>query len=81
MINLDDSLAYDIEQLWIEGLDPVAIADQLDCHINLVESWLVREGLRDAGWSSVPSSSEIPWDHYSDLPSPVHYDPYATINS
>lgn len=38
-------LAYDIEQLWIEGRTPVEIADQLDCHIDLVTAWLEQENL------------------------------------
>lgn len=38
-------LAYDIEQLWIEGLSPVQIADQLDCHVQLVEDWIADVGM------------------------------------
>jgi len=35
-----DMLSYDIEQLWIEGRKPVQIADELDCHIDLVNAWM-----------------------------------------
>ena len=54
-------LAYDIEQLYIEGRNPVQIADELDCHVDLVNDWLKANNLYN-------------WDHYSDLPSPAHYD-------
>jgi len=68
-----ESLQYDIEQLWIEGKDPVEIAGELDCHVDLVYAWMAAAGLKQH------------WDHYSDLPSPAHYDqsydPHATINS
>lgn len=35
-----DMLGYDIEQLWIEGKNPVEIAGELDCHIDLVNAWM-----------------------------------------
>lgn len=38
-------LSYDIEQLWIEGKNPVEIADELDCHVQLVEDWIADQGL------------------------------------
>jgi hypothetical protein len=38
-------LAYDIEQLWIEGKNPVEIAGELDCHIDLVYGWMAAESL------------------------------------
>jgi hypothetical protein len=68
-----EALHYDIEQLWIEGKNPVEIAGELDCHIDLVHAWMAAAGLKQH------------WDHYSDLPAPAHYDntydPHATINS
>jgi hypothetical protein len=33
-------VSYDIEQLWIEGKNPVQIAGELDCHIALVDAWI-----------------------------------------
>jgi len=33
-------LAYDIEQLYIEGLSPKAIARELDCPIEIVLAWI-----------------------------------------
>lgn len=38
-------VSYHIEQLWIEGRNPVQIADELDCHVQLVEDWIVDQGL------------------------------------
>lgn len=33
-------LSYDIEQLYIEGLSPKNIARELNCPIEIVESWI-----------------------------------------
>ena len=33
-------LAYDIEQLYIEGLHPTKIAKELGCPLNIVYEWL-----------------------------------------
>jgi hypothetical protein len=33
-------LAYDIEQLYIEGFSPVSISAQLGCPLSLVYDWL-----------------------------------------
>jgi len=33
-------LAYDIEQLYIEGLHPTKIAKQLECPLTVVYDWL-----------------------------------------
>jgi hypothetical protein len=33
-------LAYDIEQLYIEGFSPKSIAVQLDCPLSIVYDWL-----------------------------------------
>ena len=41
-------LAYDIEQLYIEGLSPKAIAAQLDCPLSIVYDWLEETNLSDA---------------------------------
>lgn len=40
-------LAYDIEQLWIEGKSPKAIAEELQCPESLVLEWLAQESLSD----------------------------------
>ena len=33
-------LAYDIEQLYIEGFSPKAIAVQLECPLSVIYDWL-----------------------------------------
>jgi uncharacterized protein YjcR len=38
-------LAYDIEQLWIEGYKPITIAGLLDCHVDLVYDWIESNNL------------------------------------
>jgi transposase len=38
-------LAYDIEQLYIEGLSPKAIATQLECPLSIVYDWLEEVGM------------------------------------
>jgi hypothetical protein len=40
-------LAYDIEQLYIEGYKPVTIAAQLDIPLGLVYDWLEQTNLDD----------------------------------
>lgn len=50
----DTSLDYDIEQLWIEGKTPVQIADELDCHLQLVLDWMAEESL-DEGFEEFPT--------------------------
>lgn len=51
-------LAWDIEQLWIEGMSPVQIADQLDCHVQLVEDWIADVGMV----SDVDMEDELEYD-------------------
>ena len=38
-------LAYDIEQMYIEGYRPITIAGLLDCHVDLVYDWIESNGL------------------------------------
>ena len=38
-------LAYDIEQLYIEGYSPKSIAMQLDCPLTIVYDWLESNSL------------------------------------
>lgn len=59
-------LAYDIEQLYIEGHNPHTIATKLNCSIELVKNWM-----SDVG---VESKSEACYTM-------DHYDPFNTINS
>jgi len=41
-------LAYDIEQLYIEGYGPKAIAVQLECPLELVYGWLKENSVDDS---------------------------------
>lgn len=47
-----DMISYDIEQLWIEGKNPIQIADELDCHVDMVHAWIELNRLDD-GWKTV----------------------------
>ncbi len=38
-------LAYDIEQLYIEGLNPAQIAQELECPKSLVLDWMREQGI------------------------------------
>jgi hypothetical protein len=40
-----NELAYDIEQLYIDGLSPKQIASELDCPITIVLEWLDSQGV------------------------------------
>ena len=41
-------LAYDIEQLYIEGYSPKSIAVQLECPLELVYDWLESTGVAES---------------------------------
>jgi hypothetical protein len=58
-------LAYDIEQLYIEGHSPRMISIMLECPIEQVYGWLETTNLQEA-----PEACYI-----------MDYDPYSTINS
>ena len=40
-------LAYDIEQLYIEGYSPKTIAEQLECPLTMVYDWLESNSLKE----------------------------------
>ena len=40
-----NDLSYDIEQMYIDGLDPQSIADQLVCPISMVYNWINSAGV------------------------------------
>jgi hypothetical protein len=63
-------VAYDIEQLYIEGYKPTTIAAQLDIPLSLVYDWLEQTNLDD----DVDAQD---WDEIE----AEEYDPYQTINS
>ena len=41
-------LAYDIEQLYIEGYSAASIAVQLGCPLGIVEGWIEGNGCEDS---------------------------------
>lgn len=41
-------LAYDIEQLYIEGLSASAIAKELNCPIGIVKGWIEGNSVADS---------------------------------
>ena len=41
-------LAWDIEQLYIDGLSAAQIAEQLDCPLGVVKGWIEGNGVADA---------------------------------
>jgi orotate phosphoribosyltransferase-like protein len=47
-------LAYDIEQLYIEGLSASQIAQELNCPIGIVKGWIDGNGVAD-----MPQEDEI----------------------
>ena len=40
-------LAWDIEQLYIDGLSAAQIAEQLDCPLGVVKGWIEGNGVAD----------------------------------
>ena len=63
-------LAYDIEQLYIEGFSPKSISVQLGCTLEMVYDWLEE--------NSVNTEADAQeWDEIE----ADEYDPYQTMNS
>lgn len=58
-------LAYDIEQLFIDGHNPHTIAGKLNCSVELVKDWMSENGIE--------SKTEACYT--------MDYDPFSTINS
>ena len=50
-------LAWDIEQLYIEGLSAKRIAKELGCPVSVVEDWIKYQGVADA-----PQEDYSPFD-------------------
>ena len=65
-------LAYDIEQLYIEGYSPKSISVQLGCSLETVYDWIESNG--------VEADEETPEIESFNLED-VEYSPYGTINS
>jgi hypothetical protein len=63
-------LAYDIEQLYIEGFSPKSISVQLGCTLEMVYDWLEENSVND-------EADAQEWDEIE----ADEYDPYQTMNS
>jgi len=69
-------LAYDIEQLYIEGLHPTKIARELGCPLNMVYNWLEEQSLAEDEEVMDPTVSEAVFARIvEDL------SPFETMNS
>jgi len=64
-------LAYDIEQLYIEGFSPKSIAVQLGCPLSVVYDWLEATNISDS------KADAAEWDEIE----ADDFNPYDTINS
>ena len=64
-------LAYDIEQLYIEGYSPRSISVQLECPLSVVYDWLEETNVADT------KADAAEWDELE----ADEYSPYDTINS
>ena len=65
-------LAYDIEQLYIEGLNAGQIARQLNCPKEIVLDWIADQGIRPFDEWDVDAQERLIQDLYS---------PHNTVNS
>ena len=68
-------LAYDIEQLYIEGLHPTKIAKELGCPLTTVYDWLESESLEE-GVDVDNTAAEAAFKRIVD-----ELSPFATVNS
>ena len=64
-------LAYDIEQLYIEGYSLKSIAVQLECPLSVVYDWLEATNVSDT------KADAAEWDELE----ADDFNPYDTINS
>ena len=55
-----NDLAYDIEQMYIEGISPRRIAEILECPVSMIYDWLEGENL---GVAEMPQEED--YDPYS----------------
>jgi len=64
-------LAYDIEQLYIEGYSPKSISALLECPLTVVYDWLEANSVNES------TSDAADWDEIDE----DDFSPYSTINS
>lgn len=61
-------LAYDIEQLYIEGLNAGQIARELNCDKSLVLDWIADQGIKPFDEWSADAQSRLIQDIVADMP-------------
>lgn len=71
-----NELSYDIEQLYIEGLNAVQIAQELNCPKELVLHWIADQGIQPFDEWSAAAQKRLIKDLVMDDMSP-----FATVNS
>ena len=64
-------LAYDIEQLYIEGYSPKSISVQVGCTLEMVYDWLESNSVSEA------KADAAEWDEIDE----DDFSPYSTVNS
>jgi len=74
-------LAYDIEQLYIEGLNAGQIARELGCPKELVLNWIADLGCKPFDEWSEDAQQRLINDLVADLPHSDELSPFGTINS
>ena len=64
-------IAYDIEQLYIEGYSPKSISVQLGCTLEMVYDWLEQNSVTES------TADAADWDELDE----DDFSPYSTMNS
>lgn len=52
-------LAYDIEQMFIDGYGPVSIAAQLGCPLDIVYAWFEDNGVMDVAHQDTAQGAKV----------------------
>ena len=74
-------LAYDIEQLYIEGLNAGQIARQLECPKELVLAWIAEQGCKPFDEWSEDAQNRLISDIVAGMPQEEDLSPFNTLNS
>jgi len=74
-------LAYDIEQLYIEGLNAGQIARELGCPKELVLAWIADQGIKPFDEWSESAQQRLINDIVAFGPQEDDLSPFSTINS
>ena len=74
-------LAYDIEQLYIEGLNAGQIARELGCPKSVVLDWIADQGLRPFDQWDQSAQNRLINDIVAGMPQEDDLSPFGTMNS